>query len=274
MGAWATHASYTEPLPTCIYMLPFNPLFLSCFTSLTYSLCFPLNWSVILDSILQKSDSNWKKSSTYYVMTSYVQPLLLWTGATLICRYDLCRITVSLIVHLYWCLIALIFQAINFQGKICFSIIFHFSWESTNHLPLSFCCLSKKIHATAQRNSLLHINQSNTALSNWKEKSILFIVYSHVNGFLGYLIFLADHWIQWFSLQKLVRLLSSGSWILWDHCLLCWPLLIAYQGESCFSFSWLGVGVCWGGGWLKFYSFLQISFICINILFHFSHILL
>ncbi|KAF6143492.1 hypothetical protein GIB67_029661 [Kingdonia uniflora] len=35
---------------------------------------------------LQKSDSNWKKSSTYYVMTSYLQPLLLWTGATLVCR--------------------------------------------------------------------------------------------------------------------------------------------------------------------------------------------
>ncbi|KAL5755287.1 hypothetical protein ACOSP7_023507 [Xanthoceras sorbifolium] len=36
--------------------------------------------------LLRKSDSNWKKSSTYYVMTSYIQPLLLWTGATLICR--------------------------------------------------------------------------------------------------------------------------------------------------------------------------------------------
>ncbi|XP_059645404.1 mechanosensitive ion channel protein 2, chloroplastic [Cornus florida] len=33
-----------------------------------------------------KSDSSWKKSRTYYVMTSYLQPLLLWTGATLICR--------------------------------------------------------------------------------------------------------------------------------------------------------------------------------------------
>ncbi|XP_068656157.1 mechanosensitive ion channel protein 2, chloroplastic-like [Aristolochia californica] len=34
----------------------------------------------------QKNDSNWKKSSTYHVTTSYIQPLLLWTGATLICR--------------------------------------------------------------------------------------------------------------------------------------------------------------------------------------------
>ncbi|XP_058081758.1 mechanosensitive ion channel protein 2, chloroplastic isoform X2 [Magnolia sinica] len=33
-----------------------------------------------------RNDSNWKKSSTYYVLTSYLQPLLLWTGATLICR--------------------------------------------------------------------------------------------------------------------------------------------------------------------------------------------
>ncbi|KAL6339208.1 hypothetical protein AAG906_024359 [Vitis piasezkii] len=34
----------------------------------------------------QKSDNSWRKSSTHYVMTSYLQPLLLWTGATLICR--------------------------------------------------------------------------------------------------------------------------------------------------------------------------------------------
>ncbi|XAR73489.1 hypothetical protein NMG60_11007475 [Bertholletia excelsa] len=35
---------------------------------------------------LHKNDSSWKKSGTHYVMTSYLQPLLLWTGATLICR--------------------------------------------------------------------------------------------------------------------------------------------------------------------------------------------
>ncbi|XP_022929456.1 mechanosensitive ion channel protein 2, chloroplastic-like isoform X2 [Cucurbita moschata] len=35
---------------------------------------------------LLHSDSNWKKSQTYKVMTLYLQPLLLWTGATLICR--------------------------------------------------------------------------------------------------------------------------------------------------------------------------------------------
>ncbi|KAK8465262.1 hypothetical protein PHAVU_009G036900 [Phaseolus vulgaris] len=35
---------------------------------------------------LQRTDSTWKKSSSRYAMTSYFQPLLLWTGAMLICR--------------------------------------------------------------------------------------------------------------------------------------------------------------------------------------------
>ncbi|KAJ6815925.1 mechanosensitive ion channel protein 2, chloroplastic-like [Iris pallida] len=35
---------------------------------------------------LHRNDSNWKKSRTHYLFTSYLQPLLLWTGATLICR--------------------------------------------------------------------------------------------------------------------------------------------------------------------------------------------
>ncbi|XP_061372058.1 mechanosensitive ion channel protein 3, chloroplastic-like isoform X2 [Gastrolobium bilobum] len=35
---------------------------------------------------LQRNDSSWKKSSSRYMMTSYFQPLLLWTGAMLICR--------------------------------------------------------------------------------------------------------------------------------------------------------------------------------------------
>lgn len=34
---------------------------------------------------LHKSDGSWGKSSTNFVMTSYLQPLLLWTGAMLIC---------------------------------------------------------------------------------------------------------------------------------------------------------------------------------------------
>ncbi|KAF5738031.1 mechanosensitive ion channel protein 2 chloroplastic [Tripterygium wilfordii] len=37
-------------------------------------------------NLLHKNDNSWKKSGTYYVMTSYIQPLLLWTGAILICR--------------------------------------------------------------------------------------------------------------------------------------------------------------------------------------------
>ncbi|XP_010422836.1 PREDICTED: mechanosensitive ion channel protein 2, chloroplastic [Camelina sativa] len=36
--------------------------------------------------LLNKNDNGWKKSGTYYVMTSYVQPLLLWLGALFICR--------------------------------------------------------------------------------------------------------------------------------------------------------------------------------------------
>ncbi|XVE83063.1 hypothetical protein DITRI_Ditri16bG0056800 [Diplodiscus trichospermus] len=36
--------------------------------------------------LLHKSDNSWKKSRTRYVTTSYIQPLLLWTGAILICR--------------------------------------------------------------------------------------------------------------------------------------------------------------------------------------------
>ncbi|KAL4367277.1 hypothetical protein GQ457_05G008260 [Hibiscus cannabinus] len=36
--------------------------------------------------LLHKSDNSWKKSRTHYVTTSYVQPLLLWTGAILVCR--------------------------------------------------------------------------------------------------------------------------------------------------------------------------------------------
>ncbi|CAN1332038.1 Mechanosensitive ion channel protein 2, chloroplastic, partial [Linum perenne] len=36
--------------------------------------------------ILQKSDDNTNLSGTYYVITTYLKPLLLWTGAILICR--------------------------------------------------------------------------------------------------------------------------------------------------------------------------------------------
>ncbi|CAI0474325.1 unnamed protein product [Linum tenue] len=36
--------------------------------------------------ILRKNDNGWKKSNTYHVTTSYLQPLLLWAGAIFICR--------------------------------------------------------------------------------------------------------------------------------------------------------------------------------------------
>nr|XP_025886603.1 mechanosensitive ion channel protein 3, chloroplastic isoform X2 [Solanum lycopersicum] len=35
---------------------------------------------------LHESDSNWKQSSWHYVTASYLKPVLLWTGAILICR--------------------------------------------------------------------------------------------------------------------------------------------------------------------------------------------
>lgn len=35
---------------------------------------------------LQSTDISWKKSSSQSIMTSYIQPLLLWTGAMLVCR--------------------------------------------------------------------------------------------------------------------------------------------------------------------------------------------
>ncbi|KAL8143469.1 hypothetical protein V2J09_016501 [Rumex salicifolius] len=33
-----------------------------------------------------KNDNSWRKSTTHYVLTSYLQPALLWTGAMLVCR--------------------------------------------------------------------------------------------------------------------------------------------------------------------------------------------
>ncbi|XP_020212121.1 mechanosensitive ion channel protein 3, chloroplastic isoform X1 [Cajanus cajan] len=34
----------------------------------------------------ERTDKSWKKSSSHYILTSYLQPLLLWTGVMLICR--------------------------------------------------------------------------------------------------------------------------------------------------------------------------------------------
>ncbi|KAE8671504.1 Mechanosensitive ion channel protein 2 [Hibiscus syriacus] len=36
--------------------------------------------------LFHRSENSWKKSRTHYVTTSYIQPLLLWIGAILICR--------------------------------------------------------------------------------------------------------------------------------------------------------------------------------------------
>lgn len=55
-------------------------LFLSMYPSLAFSV-----WQYCLIT-LQKSDNSWGKSGTYHVTTFYLQPLLLWTGAMLVCR--------------------------------------------------------------------------------------------------------------------------------------------------------------------------------------------
>ncbi|KAJ4825343.1 hypothetical protein Tsubulata_002690 [Turnera subulata] len=36
--------------------------------------------------LLHKNDNSWKKSNTYYLLTSYIQPLLLCAGAIFVCR--------------------------------------------------------------------------------------------------------------------------------------------------------------------------------------------
>jgi len=56
-----------------------------CFWSRTCIDQFCCLWSSIVSSI-QKNGGNWRRSTTYFFATSYVQPLLLWTGALLICR--------------------------------------------------------------------------------------------------------------------------------------------------------------------------------------------
>ncbi|GAB4844183.1 Mechanosensitive ion channel protein 2, chloroplastic [Ancistrocladus abbreviatus] len=38
------------------------------------------------DLFVHETETSWKRSNTHYVMTSYIQPLLLWTGAMLVCR--------------------------------------------------------------------------------------------------------------------------------------------------------------------------------------------
>lgn len=43
-------------------------------------------WLSVLQ-YFQSTDRSWKKSSSYYILTSYFQPMLLWTGVMLICRY-------------------------------------------------------------------------------------------------------------------------------------------------------------------------------------------
>jgi hypothetical protein len=54
----------------------------------TYVILYYLLVDILFDNIcFQWNDKSWKKSNSRYIMTSYFQPLLLWTGVMLICRY-------------------------------------------------------------------------------------------------------------------------------------------------------------------------------------------
>ena len=45
------------------------------------------NTNNIIHHFFQRNDNSWKKSSSHGIMTSYLQPLLLWSGVMLVCRY-------------------------------------------------------------------------------------------------------------------------------------------------------------------------------------------
>lgn len=89
MGSSTTYAPVQKSGPSC--MLIFLCV-LGLFCIIQYFACTSeldrhlMMLSKFFHAVLQKSDSSWKKSNTHYVATSYIQPLLLWTGAILICR--------------------------------------------------------------------------------------------------------------------------------------------------------------------------------------------
>jgi MscS family membrane protein len=64
---------------------PDTSLVVSAIGIIMFALCFFLP---LVRDIRNRFDhgGNWKKNPTYLISTSYLQPLLLWTGATLICR--------------------------------------------------------------------------------------------------------------------------------------------------------------------------------------------
>ncbi|KAF5207432.1 Mechanosensitive ion channel protein chloroplastic-like [Thalictrum thalictroides] len=67
-----------------------NPLVFRLVTGLVI-IVFASWWLVPLtryarNLFFKRSDSSWKRSDTHYFTTSYLQPFLLWIGATLVCR--------------------------------------------------------------------------------------------------------------------------------------------------------------------------------------------
>ena len=84
MGSWAINAHEQNPFSPCKHFVSLFFLALVCFTSQN-----ALEWLILsLKNFMQKNDNSWNKSSSHYVLTSYLQPLLLWSGATLICRFQ------------------------------------------------------------------------------------------------------------------------------------------------------------------------------------------
>ncbi|KAI4984922.1 hypothetical protein ZWY2020_017552 [Hordeum vulgare] len=84
----ATAAAYGEDSLSCDALLanPATPLVVPAIGIILFALW--VFFLPLVKDIRNRFDhgGNWKKSPTYLIYTSYLQPLLLWTGATLICR--------------------------------------------------------------------------------------------------------------------------------------------------------------------------------------------
>lgn len=67
----------------------------------------------------QQNEGNWKKSKAYYVSASYIQPLLLWAGAMLVCRYGTWNLPflnlnfIKIFQSISWSFFLVIFRALD-----------------------------------------------------------------------------------------------------------------------------------------------------------------
>lgn len=84
LWSWATPSPQQDSISSSIYQLP--SIFISSFVPNLIEYYNEHHFQFV-DFFFQRTDSSWKKSSSRYIMTSYFQPLLLWTGAMLICRF-------------------------------------------------------------------------------------------------------------------------------------------------------------------------------------------